>query len=665
MSKLYELGAAPEDMQMPADARKPFIGDDKTLTRAVFIIGAVMTVWKLYVGLVSNVIWEEGHFVVSGAYPALGYPDIPAGFPWLARLVTWIAGWHVLPLRLVSLVIAMAIPWGVWFLASEVTTRRNALWAALIALILPPLAMNGTVFYPEGALQLMLALMLGCLVRAIRTDEMKWWALTGVCAAVGLLVHFRFLSAGLAVVLYMLANREGRTLWRRPGVWITAGLAVLGLLPSLVYNAQHDWPAIQFHVLNRPKLDPNPGRVLGYIEYQFGVCTPALFVAALAVAWRYLTRDRARPEALLAWPAVTIFLLYGVQTVVNKKIMPHWPFMAYVSLVPLIPAVFSAFADHATSASNRRLRAAAIATFPVLAVAVGIAGTAYQWAWKHSAELPWALREQNTLKNEDWTRLEPALAAADARARQRFGDDVVWAANSHMSAVHMEFPDQGTGKRRFYTLNDPNDLLTRFVEARHDWGLDLQALQTRQAGKGVMLALQEPVYLYHEQDSVKMYEDLCRTFSDVEPAGVTSLPPYKMAVDVYTARVRLQPLAQMLAGPCPFFPPAYIAQPVRGAFIRRDDDGNYNGIVADPKGVTAVDVLIDGKVVTRARYGLTTPGFVVPDVLKYDPDWPKLEFDFHFPAGSLVPGEHQLSVRATRTDGTTFDSLPRTLYVKK
>ena len=53
----------------------------------------------------------------------------------------------------------------------------------------------------------------------------------------------------------------------------------------------------------------------------------------------------------------------------------------------------------------------------------------------------------------------------------------------------------------------------------------------------------------------------------------------------------------------------------------------------------------------------------MPALLKYDPNWPNLQYDFKFPKGSLVSGEHKLSIRATRTDGTTFDSDPRTLYV--
>ncbi|HTM81182.1 ArnT family glycosyltransferase [Asticcacaulis sp.] len=659
MAEFYDLhGERP-----PLKPQKPFLGDDKSLIRATFILGAILVLWKLYIALISHVIWEEGHFVVSGAYLDLGYPDIPAGFPWLARLVTAIFGWHVLPLRIVALIIATMMPFAVYFMATPLVSHRNALWAAMIALLLPPLTLNGTVFYPEGALQVLMALMLGCLIRAVQQDKLKWWVLTGICAALGLLVHFRFLAPGLAVVVFMLATTQGRKLWTKPGVWITAGIALLGLMPSLIYNALNEWPAIQFHVLNRPQFKPDPGRVLSYLETQFALATPVFFIAMLVAAKNGLFRDRNKPESLLAWQFVVILVFYGVQTIFNKKIMPHWPFMAFIPLLPFVPDLLENFMSRATSVGKRNLRMALIATAPLMALAIGVAGTAYQWAFVHSAELPYALRERNILKNENWSLLEPAIAAADARARARFGPDVVWAANSHMSAVHMEFPGSGDSHRRFYTLDDPNDELTRFVVARHKWGLDMSSLIEKQAGKGVMLAMLEPSYIYHEADKTAMYTKLCQNFEQIEPFRIVSLPPYKMAVDFYTAKVRVHPLTDISGAPCPFFPQAYIAHPERGAFLGSGDTGNYHGAAADPKGITAVDILIDGKVVTRANYGLNPKEFRVPNLLKYDPNWPKLQYDFKFPAGSLKSGEHKLSIRATRTDGTTFDSDARTLYV--
>ena len=41
MSEFYELGSE----RPPLDAQKPFLGDDRTLIRATFILGALLVLW--------------------------------------------------------------------------------------------------------------------------------------------------------------------------------------------------------------------------------------------------------------------------------------------------------------------------------------------------------------------------------------------------------------------------------------------------------------------------------------------------------------------------------------------------------------------------------------------------------------------------------------------
>ena len=647
------------------DEARPLIGDERALARFAIILGGVFLVWRLYVACISNVIWEESHFVVSGHHLALAYPDIPGGFAWLSRLITLIFGWHVLPLRIVSAAITTAIPWAVYFMATPVVSHRNAIWAAIVATLLPTVSMNGTVYYPEGSLQLLLALMCGSLLRAFKDpDTLKWWFWAGVTAMAGILVHYRFLVPGLAAIAYLALNREGRRLWTRPGIYIVGAIGFLGLVPSLIYNATHGWPAIAFHVVNRVKIDPNPRHVLGLVETQIGITTPVFFAALCAAAYGGLTRDRDKPVAFLAYQSVFIFLFYCLQAIVNKKIMPHWPFMAFVPLLACVPDVLIAFHAKATTLSGRRLRTALIALGPIMSLIIGVAATGYQYLFVHSAEIPYTWRQANIMKNENYSALEPDLAAADARAKQRFGPDVVWATSGHVTAVHLEFPALGK-PRQFYTLNEANDEMTRFVVARQDWGLDRDALMKKEAGKGVVLAILDPTYVYHDPDQLPFFEDLCKSFDEIEPFRISSLSPGRNAIDFYTARVRATPLPAVPNGPCPFLPSLYIAHPTRGQFITTHDDGQYFGIAADAKGVKQVDVMIDHRFAAPTRFGLQPKEFPTPDVLKWSPGWPLLQYDFHFPAGSLTPGQHVLTIRATRPDGTTVESDPRILYVTR
>ena len=191
------------------------------------------------------------------------------------------------------------------------------------------------------------------------------------------------------------------------------------------------------------------------------------------------------------------------------------------------------------------------------------------------------------------------------------------------------------------------------------------------AGKGVVLALIEPSYVFHDPEQVKFFQAICQDFDDIEPFRIDTLPPGRTAIDLFTARVRATPLPALAKAPCPLVPSLYIAHPLRGQFVSVKDNSRYFGIAADPKGVTKVDVMIDHKVAAPTRFGFavsnahTEEEFHTPQMLDWAPGWPNLQYDFRFPQGSLTPGQHVLTIRATRPDGSTVESDPRILYVTR
>ena len=158
---------------------------DRVLFAAAALIWLLMTAWKAVLAANVGVVWEEAHFVVAGMHPALAYPDIPAGWPLFARACIALFGWSPLAIRLPALAVTQTLPFAIYFLAEPVAGRRNGAWAAVISMIMPPLAASGVIFYSEAAMQILLALMLGGLIRAQRSGLPRWWVLDRRCGGDG------------------------------------------------------------------------------------------------------------------------------------------------------------------------------------------------------------------------------------------------------------------------------------------------------------------------------------------------------------------------------------------------------------------------------------------------------------------------------------------------
>lgn len=647
----FELGAEPER----PSAIPQLLGDDRRLVRAALIFGAFMTAWRVFVICNSNLMWDEAHFMVSGRHLAAGYPDIPGGFPWLSWLLTSIFGWSVVPLRIYALLMAVAMPFAVYFMALPVTTRRDSVWAAVIAMLAPGIAMNGTLFYPEGTMQVLLALMCGCLLRALDGDAWKWWALTGLFAALGLLTHFRFLLPGAGILVFLIVTPQGRHQWTRPGLYLAASIALLGLLPSLIYNSLNGWPALQFHILARPRFDFHPVFVLSFLMVQVGSATPIFLAAALVGGWKVLRAPFDR-HTVLAIVAITVFGFYSLLALIDKRVMPHWAWMALVPALALVPEQLRTFVTNAPNRAAQAWHAFLVGCGPVLGILTGIGLTLVGYTTAHADAMPLALRQFAAETNEDWSRVLPLLDLADARARARFGPAVVWAAGGHRAAARLEV----LGGRPLYSQDEPFDEISQFTVARRAWNLGPDAL-ANQAGKGAVLVLDEPQVLYHDADTVAFYKRICTHFDSIEEVSRVDLPPGRIRVHLFTARVRAVAAA---SANCPLLPALYVARPLAGAFVDAGDHKHYFGMAADPKGITRVDVLIDHRFAAATRYGLDPQGARAPDVLAFDPNYPKVQFDFDFPKGTLKPGEHTLSIVATRNDGTRVESDPKPLFVK-
>jgi hypothetical protein len=343
----------PDAHQPPPEPDAPSRHADDT--RAFAWAGRPASLWTLVLGLFAfRLIWlvffseltlveDEAHYWDWSRRPDWSYATKGPGVAWAIWLSTNLFGhteWAVrLPALLASAVSALAIA----DLARRAfDDRRVGFFAAAVWQCLPGVGITSVLMTIDGPYLACWAVVCWAWWRASRERWRPGWAVAGLVLALGFLFKYTIvlLLVGLALD-WLFRARRTRGSWRQPA--ITLALASLGLLPVLIWNAQHDWVTFR-HLLGHlgvrggegvtaesPGWTYTPMWTLEFIVLQTAVTGPAiaLMIAGIVGA----RRGRALP-ALLLWSAAPVFVFYLLVTLFTRA-EGNWAMGGFVTLCPL------------------------------------------------------------------------------------------------------------------------------------------------------------------------------------------------------------------------------------------------------------------------------------------------------------------------------------------
>ena len=145
--------------------------------------------------------------------------------------------------RLPAVLLGGLTAWGV-FRLGELTTgsRRMGMFAALLLPAIPIFAIGGVIITSDTPLVCCWTWAAVWTYHAIRSDRLSYWIAGGLLGAVGVLAKYSVLAFPASVGLFLLLSPVHRRRLIQPGFWIMSVICVgLGLVPVVVWNAQHGW----------------------------------------------------------------------------------------------------------------------------------------------------------------------------------------------------------------------------------------------------------------------------------------------------------------------------------------------------------------------------------------------------------------------------------------
>ncbi len=291
---------------------------------------------------------DEAHYWEWSRNLDWSYYSKPAGIAWLIAASSALLGESEFAVRAPAVFGGAAFALVAAWLAREVTGERRAGFFAAALVHLVPMFQSTSLLtsidMPYAVCWTLAALGVW---RGVVGGERRWTLAAGLAAAAGLCFKQTMLLWFPGLILAAWWASRHRNGGRR-GVWlrglVVAGVAMAGLLPNVIWNAQRDWPTVR-HLLGHlgmpggdvvvaPSGQPSgydPAWTLEFLGTQLALVGPTLLLVGLG--WRRMA-DRPEARRFLAFFAFPILLFY---LAVSLKTEPegNWAYAGYCTLVPL------------------------------------------------------------------------------------------------------------------------------------------------------------------------------------------------------------------------------------------------------------------------------------------------------------------------------------------
>ena len=265
---------------------------------------------------------DEAYYHMFAERLAWGYFDHPP----VTALLVW-AGERLfggeLGVRFFFTVLQPLYLWILWRLIRPADAgRRDAALFVVVSAATLMLQLYGFIAVPDGPLMFTTALFL-LTFKWFSENRRRAWVWMGI--AMALMAYSKY--HGALVVLFALAANPRQLL--RPALYSSGAVALLLLVPHLVWQYEHDWASFAYHLSGRNSVF-RPGYVVEFLANVLVVFNP-FFVPLYVQAWRKVKPQTPVGRALKLLPVA--FIVFFMLSSLRGYVQPQWVIVSCFGLV--------------------------------------------------------------------------------------------------------------------------------------------------------------------------------------------------------------------------------------------------------------------------------------------------------------------------------------------
>jgi hypothetical protein len=293
----------------------------------VLCIAAAKVLFHLFTAGRYGIFRDELYYLATAEHLDWGYVDQPpaiAAITWFARHVF---GDSLLGIRLLPALAGGALVVMTGTLAREMGGRRFAQGLAALAVAVVPIYLIMHHWMTMNAFEpLIWMACAGCIVRALKTGESRYWVGFGVLVGIGMETKYSMAFFAVGAVVGLLATPARYTLKNR-WFWIGSLVAFLLFLPNLIWLVQHHFPFLELMSnIRRTNRDVVRGP-LEFVADQAKILNPITFpLWAAGLAWLFFSAAGKRWR-VLGWTYFVMLVIFIVLRGKNYYLAPAYPML--------------------------------------------------------------------------------------------------------------------------------------------------------------------------------------------------------------------------------------------------------------------------------------------------------------------------------------------------
>lgn len=307
---------------MSSFSRKFFQSDTAVLLAVVLV--KLLAQWLTSGGY--GYFRDEFYYMEVSQHLQLGYLEFPPMIALITAFTRWLLGDSLFALRFFPALAGAAVVFLTGRMAGLLGGGRLAqVTAALAALIAPIfLALNG-ILTMDSFDQLWWVLMAYFLIRLLKEDNPRLWLGFGLAAGLGLLTKVTILYFGAALVVGLLLTPARKVLASK-WLWLGGGIALLFLVPYLIWQVTNGWPTLAFWKVYAAG-KTYPVTPLEFLIQQITVLHPATLPLWLAGLGYFLFHPQGKTYRPLGIAYLVLFVVLMLMKAKNYFLAPAYPML--------------------------------------------------------------------------------------------------------------------------------------------------------------------------------------------------------------------------------------------------------------------------------------------------------------------------------------------------